>query len=938
MLLLEREKHKSLLKSLVGACLAGRGQVLLIEGVAASGRTALLRQAVEDAERAGLLVMRASCSPVEKDLAGSVLSQLLLSIPAPGALADQAVPGYHEFCRQILRLTARAPLVVAVDDIHHADAESAQSLLYLARRLGAARVLLVVTSQRDDGQAPPLFTAELPCGPGTHRLEVEPLSEDGTAALLADRLGPRPDTARLATEFHRISGGNLRLLDALTEDVRRGGRNGRDHVTARGYGAAVVGLLRRGEPAVLRTAQALAVLGGRGTPERVARLTGLDQEHETGTGTLTGSASVERAIATMTATGLLRDGRLPHPAAREAVLSTVTGAERATLNQRAARLLHGLGEPASAVACHLAQARRRVEPWAVPVLVEAAEQELLAERNERAARYLELAHEACPDPADRAAVLAKLTDARWRVSPSAAAGHLTPLVTAARTGDLGDDCLPDLVRQLLWHGRHTDAAAVLGRLREAAASDAPLAQEVRHLDSWLAFSHPRFAHRRTQPAARAAFGGPPAAGRALTTPAGNDPWLALAGSLCDQLVSGGGGDRAAALERSLRNLRSRGNPAWAHETAALALLGLLDLGRYDLVLQRCAALGAAGGEDEAPTWHAVLASLRAEALLRRGDLEDALRTAREALTLLPAHAWGVAVGFPLGTLITAAVRSGDTETAERYLAFSPPEAMSQSRFGLYYLHARGTYHLAVQRAYAALADFLACGDLVPALGLEAAAPVPWRTSAAEAWLRLGNDDRARRLVREELACSDASGGVGSARGRSLRMLAAVSTPERRPQLLLEAVELFEQYGEQYEQARGLADLGYAYSALADNRRARTTLRRARYLATSCGAAPLGEELLAFQGTSDTSVSCEDDGSRLTEAERRVAHLAVLGYTNREIAAKLYITASTVEQHLTRIYRKLDIKRRRDLPADLGTTTLHGRQRHAQRPSTKRSAS
>lgn len=55
---------------------------------------------------------------------------------------------------------------------------------------------------------------------------------------------------------------------------------------------------------------------------------------------------------------------------------------------------------------------------------------------------------------------------------------------------------------------------------------------------------------------------------------------------------------------------------------------------------------------------------------------------------------------------------------------------------------------------------------------------------------------------------------------------------------------------------------------------------------------------------------------LTDSEHRVASLAVLGYTNREIAAKLYITLSTVEQHLTRVYRKLGVRRRKDLPADL----------------------
>ncbi|MDY7091010.1 MAG: helix-turn-helix transcriptional regulator, partial [Actinomycetota bacterium] len=49
-------------------------------------------------------------------------------------------------------------------------------------------------------------------------------------------------------------------------------------------------------------------------------------------------------------------------------------------------------------------------------------------------------------------------------------------------------------------------------------------------------------------------------------------------------------------------------------------------------------------------------------------------------------------------------------------------------------------------------------------------------------------------------------------------------------------------------------------------------------------------------------------------ERRVATLASDGYSNRAIASKLLITESTVEQHLTKVYRKLKVKHRGDLPA------------------------
>ncbi|MCE7003549.1 helix-turn-helix transcriptional regulator [Kibdelosporangium philippinense] len=55
---------------------------------------------------------------------------------------------------------------------------------------------------------------------------------------------------------------------------------------------------------------------------------------------------------------------------------------------------------------------------------------------------------------------------------------------------------------------------------------------------------------------------------------------------------------------------------------------------------------------------------------------------------------------------------------------------------------------------------------------------------------------------------------------------------------------------------------------------------------------------------------------MSGAERRVATLAARGYSNREIGRMLYITVSTVEQHLTRVYRKLNVGSRADLPVGL----------------------
>ena len=53
-------------------------------------------------------------------------------------------------------------------------------------------------------------------------------------------------------------------------------------------------------------------------------------------------------------------------------------------------------------------------------------------------------------------------------------------------------------------------------------------------------------------------------------------------------------------------------------------------------------------------------------------------------------------------------------------------------------------------------------------------------------------------------------------------------------------------------------------------------------------------------------------SALTASELRVARIAAEGLTNREIAQSLFLTEKTIEVHLTRVYRKLDIHSRSQL--------------------------
>ena len=62
-----------------------------------------------------------------------------------------------------------------------------------------------------------------------------------------------------------------------------------------------------------------------------------------------------------------------------------------------------------------------------------------------------------------------------------------------------------------------------------------------------------------------------------------------------------------------------------------------------------------------------------------------------------------------------------------------------------------------------------------------------------------------------------------------------------------------------------------------------------------------------------------DNQGLTPAEQRVAELAASGMTNRDVAAKLFISSKTVEATLARVYRKLGIRSRAELGQRMGKT-------------------
>ncbi|MEU6593906.1 AAA family ATPase [Streptomyces sp. NPDC046881] len=914
MKLVERDEHLHELASLLKvSATRSRGGLVLLGGPVACGKTHLLAAVCENAATAGALVLRAVSSAAEESLPYGVLCQLLEDAPLPAEVADLvgrlagdygtgatddgapphagSGPAVAKTCqlvsRALLDLAARQPLLISVDDIHHADDESLRVLLTLARRIVAAPVLMVLTAD-EDPHSKPAFRTELLRLPHLRRLHLGPLSRAGVAELVRTRLGA--DSAASTDEFVAASGGNPGLLRALIEDHQVAGR-----VRRHGYGHAVLGQLRRWGETTEQIATALAVLGPDATPAALAELTGQPRD------------TVDHALEAMTAAGLLHGGAFRHPVAPRAVIADLTTWQRAQHHRAAARTLRRLGAPADAVARHLVAAGHHTEPWALDVLREAADRAEARGDDRVAADCLDLALEACSAEPERTAVRFRLLQSEWRAADRSPTRHLDSVVDGARAGHLDAADAVTLVRQLLWLGRLDDAGQVLARLENGQRPANAEGAVVEQAHQWLSWTYPALAGRRQ--AAR-----PAAAPTALSE---TDPWLAQSACLADALTHARVREVSDRAVQVLGDLRMSRRSPWSEEAGLLALSVLLAEGRTEETRRWCEDLGPVLSPGGAARGRALALAVKAEASLRLGEPAAAAEQAREALGLLPPGDWGVAVGLPLATLLLATVRLGRFDEAAQCVTRPVPEGLFKSRWGLAYLHARGHYYLATDHHRAALADFLACGDLLRGWGADVPGAVPWRTGAAEAWLRLGNHSQVKRLLYEQLGRPDAGGG--HSRALALYVLAVAGPVGRRVQLLSEALELFEAAGDRYEQARVLTALSLAHHELDDRRRARMLFRRARHMATLCEAEPLCRQLLAVPEELRGGAAEPEPAqgvTALTESEFRVAVLAVRGYTNREIAHRLFVTASTVEQHLTRVYRKLGVKGRKELPADL----------------------
>jgi DNA-binding CsgD family transcriptional regulator len=205
----------------------------------------------------------------------------------------------------------------------------------------------------------------------------------------------------------------------------------------------------------------------------------------------------------------------------------------------------------------------------------------------------------------------------------------------------------------------------------------------------------------------------------------------------------------------------------------------------------------------------------------------------------------------------------------------------------------------------------------PAFGSENPAAIAWRSASALSLAELGRHDEARALAADEVRRAQ-SFGARRALGIALRAEALVAPGAERSERLGAALAVLGDSPARLEHARVLVDLGATFRAAGQRKAAREPLLEGLALASRCGARAVERRAraeLAAIGIRPRSTERAGLDS-LTPSERRVADLAATGGTNREIAQSLFVTEKTVETHLGRAFRKLDISSRRQLPAVL----------------------
>jgi DNA-binding CsgD family transcriptional regulator len=184
---------------------------------------------------------------------------------------------------------------------------------------------------------------------------------------------------------------------------------------------------------------------------------------------------------------------------------------------------------------------------------------------------------------------------------------------------------------------------------------------------------------------------------------------------------------------------------------------------------------------------------------------------------------------------------------------------------------------------------------------------------ADALTRLGQAERAEpHLARFE----EQAESTGSAWGRAAaaRCRAFLSPDAELEEAFEKAFDLHEHDPSAFERARTELCYGERLRRMGERRAAREQLRSALATFDQLGAQPWAERARIELRASGEHIRRRDPtaAEELTPQELQIALLVAQGLRNRDVGARLFLSPKTVEFHLTRIYRKLEIHSRSEL--------------------------
>lgn len=932
--LFERDDDLARIDGALAASADGDGAVLVLEGEAGIGKTALLGALRRRAETGGRRVLRARGTEMEREFGFGVVRQLFQTVlrrldgpgrarlfQGPAALAaalfgladagtidvGPAEATLYGLFWMVVALAESGPLVLAVDDAHWADTASLRFLRYLGGRVEGLPVLLVPAARPHEPGAASEVLAQLAETPGATVLRPRPLSAAASGSLVAGRLGADAATP-IASACHEATGGNPGLLAELVAELENRGAGAPapapEEVAGMGSERIAGGVAERAErldPAALEVVRAVAVLGAGSDLRAVAALAGLERAH---------TAAILDGLAAVSVLVPAPGRGFVHPLLRGAVHEAIPPATRSEAHARAAAILAESGAEPEEVAAHLLLCEPGGFAGAVEVLDAAAERAAGRGAPESTVAYLRRALAEVVPPERRGPMLRRLGSTEVTLRDPGAIEHLSQAAGLVADPAEGLEISLELI----------DVLAVAGQWEAAVgAVDAAFARfGDSGLPALLDLEAGRAASRAYDPAAVATYRAD--LPRLLALVAGREDdassalrWLLAAVGALGQAPR----DQVLALtgprEQDWGFVRhGRDSSLVGQALAALVVVDALDEAQWGV--ERAAEDGRRLG-----SLMAMACSLGYGAAIeqRRGRLaesEASLTTVLELLEGSEMSLMALTTVFQM-TADTLIERPALTPVVDLVLGLELPPTFDATVNGAYLRDTQAALRLGRGERAAAVTLLREAEPTMRAIGWGPRMS-PWRSRLA---LALPDDERAEalRLADEELALARE---VESPRaiGVALRAGALLGPREEAVARLEESAAVLPDSPSPYELARSLTELGAALARANQRAEARERLREATELARGCGAERLAERLeeeLRVAGAKPRRAALSGPES-LTPSEHRVAAAAAAGATNREIGQTLFVSMSTVEMHLTNTYRKLGVSSRTELATAL----------------------